>query len=438
MRESSLRCRRILSLYVVFAFVFLPFVGTATADGCVVGKQDTVFYLGEDSQYAVIDYSEGIEGLLLSIDFQWQDSSSTAWIFPIPADPNSIDVHIVDGAPEFRGTDVMTEAKEDLDHAMSTFVFAYAFSVVIPWPLMTVPYFLLGGLLGTGTGATVHMHLEQYGLIVEVISATEGAGIYNYLTNNGLDVSEGMIPQLDDYVEEDYSFVVTWISESGTTLRKPGVLVHFPTERMFYPLVLTSIYGNKVIPTEIFVMGHVSPRIYDEIEPYTDVTYLQGSISSVEYSTSPSLHHFVEEIDKRWGGFFTRIEISAPSNSLRNDLWISREVPGKVVSASYVHALFDEPALLPTLLIMVAGVSLLMGFLVGVAVLGYSKEAIPAYLVIGMANVVGIIGVIIATSMMRNRLGMTVGQSLAFVGLFCLAFFVSMLAIFGALYVSLA
>lgn len=438
MRELDLLYRRILSLCVAFAFVFLPFVGTATADGGVFGKQGSVFYLGEDSQYAVIDYSNGIEGLLLSIDFQWQESSSTAWIFPIPAEPDGIDVHIVDGAPEFRGTDVVTEAKEDLDRVVSTFTFSYAFSIAIPWPLMMVPYFLVSGLLGSGTGATVHMHLEQYGLIVEVVSATDGAGIYNYLTDNGLDISEGTVPQLDDYVEEEHSFVVTWISESGTTLRKPGVLVHFPTERMFYPLALTSIYGNKVIPTEIFVVGHVSPRIYDEIEPYTDVSYFRGSVSRIEDSTSGDLIAFVEDIDRRWGGSFTRIEISAPSSSLKKDLWIGREVPGKAVHATFVHALFDERALLSTLLIMVMGLSLLIGFVAGVAVLGYRKEAIPAYLAMGMGNVVGIIGVIIAVSVMKDRLRMNAGQSLAFVGLFCLAFFLAVLAILGALYIPLS
>ncbi|MFQ6128897.1 MAG: hypothetical protein ACE5QW_08365, partial [Thermoplasmata archaeon] len=362
MKKSSLICRRAFSIFFVLTFVFLPFLGSATADGVIFGKRDAVFYLDQDSQYAVIHYANGIQRMLLSVSFPWQQSSNTAWIFPLPSDPQSIRVRIVDGAPEFGGTNIIEEAMEDVENALPVFAVSYPLSAVIPWPLTLITYYGTTGLIGgTTAGTTVHKHLEMYGLVVEVISATEGVSIYNYLTDKGLEISEGIIPQLDDYVEANYSFVVTWIKESGTTLREPGVIVEFPTEEIFYPWMLTSIYGNDIIPMEILIVGHVSPRIYDEIRPYVDVTYWRGWVSHVEQDMSFVLQDFVRSIRHRWDGSFTAIELSAPSSTFVDDLWIKMEVPEKVIRAEVIHRLIGGPGLILTFLILFVIASPLIG-----------------------------------------------------------------------------
>ena len=437
--RPRMKWRKTVSVYVASMLMFLPLAGSAAADGGVIGKSGDIFFLGENSQYAVIDYSEGVERMLLSISFEWRDSTDTAWIFPIPAEAENVQVSIVDGAPKFTGADIVEDAGADLGLAAGAFALSYVFSLAIPLPLILVggQYFMMSGLIGTSSGATVHLHLEKYGFVVEVISATGGAGIYNYLTSNGLEISEGIIPQLDDYVDKDFSFVVTWVSGYITLTRNPGILVCFPTSRMYYPLALTSIYGSKVIPTEIYVIGHAQPLVYDEIRPYTDVAYYRGSMSGMGDDVSPDLREYVGDITSRWNGAFTRIELSAPSDALKKDLWISSEVPLKAVHADFVRVLFDRQALLPTLLVMFMVVSLLMSLLVGLLVLGNRKKSIPLYLVIGMSNMIGILGVIISTNHMKRRMAITDEQATSFIASFCLGFFLVMLALFGTLFVPL-
>jgi len=206
---------KVLSIYVVLAFVSMPFVSIATADGFIMAKRATEYYMEEDSQYAVINYVDGVQKMIISIDFEWRESEKTAWIFPIPSDPDSIVVDVSDGAPIFEGQDVVEEAWEDLTTASIYFSASYGISVVYPWPITAVfGLFFSVVSLGPGhAGLDVHEHLEKYGLVVEVISAENGASVYDYLTQNGLGVSEGAIPQLDGYLEKDYSFVVTWMED---------------------------------------------------------------------------------------------------------------------------------------------------------------------------------------------------------------------------------
>ncbi|UCD93127.1 MAG: DUF2330 domain-containing protein, partial [Methanobacteriota archaeon] len=287
--------RKIVSIFIVTVFISMHFVGSAEGDGVLIRKSYTFLYLNQDSQFGVINYVVGIQKMIISIDFEWKKSSRTAWIFPIPSSPERISADIADGAPIFEGIDIVEEARDSVERFQTTFLTTYISSWVIPWPFFWLHSATISLAPGSA-GVTVHQHLEKYGLALEVISAMDGSDVYDYLKDNGLDISEGMISQLDSYVGEEYSFVVAWMVDTGVFARRPGVIVEFPTDEMFYPLILTSAYEDLVIPMEIMVKGHVSPRIYNEIEPHTIVTYLRGDVTT--YSDTPvsrEVRDFVNE-----------------------------------------------------------------------------------------------------------------------------------------------
>jgi hypothetical protein len=439
---------RMLLLYIIVAFLSPSFAGSALADGFVMAKADKLFYLGQDSQFAVIDYISGWQEMLISIRFPWEESNKTAWIFPLPSHPMAVHVDIVDGAPVFRGKDIVKEAKEDTARATSYFAVSYPLSVGLPWAYSLFFLSMDGGMVGGTAGlrdrylggdVTVHEHFEMYGFVVEVVSATGGAGFYNYLTDNGLEVSEGIVPQLDHYVEADYTFVVTWVSESGSDLREPGLLVKFLTDEMFYPLALTSTYGSDVIPMEIFVVGYVSPKIYDEIGPYTDVTYWEGR-APYSYGSAP-LSDFIDAIRSHWDDSFTHIDISAPSSAFKEDLWIKDEVPMEVHYALGTQALFEKRSLFPTFLMLFTPTSLLVALLVGLTTIGSrggGKSFIPYYLAMGAANLVGILGVWVSGLILGQHMRVPAGKIYSFVAWFSLAFFAIFLTVLGFMYLSLS
>ena len=236
----GIQIKRIISLLIVSLFVFLPFCGFVSADGGVFYQGVNVSTMSERSQYAVINYIDGIEHMYLTIKFDWSSTNKSAWIVPIPSEPDRVNVSLVKYIPVVSGSDdVVRKAKENLYSVSSGLLAAYALSALIPVPIIIS---MLSSNLGTHEGAAsgiyVSQHQEKYGLTVEIISATGGQGIYNYLTSKDLGISQGTVPQLDTYVEKKYSFMVMWLSESELTIRQPGVILKFPTSNIYYPLIL--------------------------------------------------------------------------------------------------------------------------------------------------------------------------------------------------------
>ena len=222
--------QKTFSLYVALLFVSVPFLGLASGDGGVFGKFESVFQVDQNSQIGMINHANGVQKMIISINFDWSESTSTAWIFPVPADPQQINVDLAGSVPTFSGKDVIEEANEDLTGSFSGFGISYLGSVWLPLPVnIYITSWMVLGLAPSGTNVEVHKHLEKYGMVIEVISAKDGAGVYDYLADNDLEITQGLIPQLDDYVEKDYSFVVTWIAGTQVYVREPGVIVEFPT-----------------------------------------------------------------------------------------------------------------------------------------------------------------------------------------------------------------
>ena len=116
-------------------------------------------------------------------------------------------------------------------------------------------------------------------MIAEVITAKDGQAIYNYFSRKGFNIKEGNISELNSYIGKDYSFIVSWIAPgivNGKTKRRRGIFINFPTSKIYYPLILTSAYGETKMPITIRVLGYVKPEIFSEIKPYTKVGYFTG------------------------------------------------------------------------------------------------------------------------------------------------------------------
>ncbi len=435
--------KKVISILIVLVYISLPFLAPVTADGGIFGKRDTIFYIKENTQYAVIHHLAGKQNMIVSVNFDWEESNKTAWIFPIPSDPEKVDIDVADGVPIFRGNDVVKEAKEDLSEALNLFLGSYLISVAIPVPF-ALTYASIsgmrGGLWASSGNVDIHKHLEKYGLTVEVISATKGIGIYRYMTNRGLDISEGIVSQLDQYVEKDYSFVVTWISNENLTAREPGLIMEFPTQKMFYPMILTSIYGSHEIPIELMIVGHVSPIIYDEIKSYCSVSYWRGSVSTnygyvSDKHISPALRNFTKDIKDNGEGKFTRLEINAPSTFFREDLWIEKEAPDKVEYAIAIHNVFGEDTRFPTFLLLFLTFSLLISFILGIVIFGRKKDDIPFYLLMGLGNLVGILGLLLCTIIISGYKKFSLEKAALFILSFISVYIVSIWSLFAILMV---
>ncbi len=425
---------RALTLYVALTFSSVPLIGLAMGDGGVFGKYGSVFQLEQNSQIAVINHESGYQKMIISINFDWEESTNTAWIFPIPAAPEHVSVDLAGGVPTIGGEDVIQEAKEDIGGSFWAFGLSYLESVFLPLPLgLAINSFFYDLAPGTAS-LDVHVRLEKYGMMLQVITATDGATIYNYLADNDLEITQGLIPQLDNYVGRNYSFVVTWISGTQVYVREPGVIVGFPTKEAYYPLMLTSVYGNNVIPMGIVVKGHVSPRVYDDIEPHTVVKYMRGKDYISMIDATPEVEDFADGMEEGWDGTFTTINITAPSSAFTEDLWIEKKTPQKVKNAEAIDSLFGERHTLALAFALTLTVAPLLSFAVGFGLLGLKWEYLTIFSFMAIMNILGLLGLILGAIILNAYFNIPGKKAVAYALLCSLSFVAIVLSIYGACY----
>lgn len=262
-----------LVLICIMSFISFPLF--IYADGGVIRRVPGTYdydWVGQNRQRAFINYQNGIEKLIIGVDIE-KEAEEVFWIIPIPSKPYEIKIDILSSLPCFYGEEVITKAKGSFRPIGS----AISYPVVLPILLVTMGGARAGpGARISGDSVLVTAHLEKAGMIAEVLSAETDQALYDYLSEKGLKLERGAISIFNQYIGKDYSFVVSWIS-SGEPQQlisgERGIYIIFPTSEIYYPLLPTSAYGEKVIPITIRILGYVKPKLYSEIRPYLKTEY---------------------------------------------------------------------------------------------------------------------------------------------------------------------
>ena len=269
-----------------FALVLSAMPLLAIADGGIVYKplpEGDWTWGDEGSQEAFINYENGVEKLIIGVDVK-KENSEMAWIVPVPGQPEKIDLDILSGLPTFFGDEVVSRAKTKLsDNLEGPYLFSFLGQ---GWPVLSGFFIVNMSSAPNGAGSiadgvrgdsvSVASHIEKEGIVSELVTAEDSQAIYGYLSQKGFDLQKNSVPQLDHYIGEEYSFVISWLApqtSTSTERSQKGIFVSFPTEKIYYPLVLTSVYGEKEMPISIRVAGHVLPDISSELKPYAKVDY---------------------------------------------------------------------------------------------------------------------------------------------------------------------
>lgn len=402
---------KIMLFLICLCLLTVSYFPHVNADGGMIKfEMDRWEMLDEEQQLCAINYHEGIQNMILSVNTGEEiTGEKVVWIFPVPAKPEKTVINIVKEFPELKGYDVKSKA----ENSVSDIFDLIRLSQVYTMPLLIFTRSMyksgfdsLGRYaevpLGIGgiEGVTVHESIEKSGLTTELVSALDSSSFSNYLISKELDVPPNFKSILNDYIGEEYSFVISWISDvekfkleqpegyliglledgkidearelfdsltydSGKSdfydnlnmvfriidrgrdieehdieflkrIRGTGnilsVFISFPTEKMYYPLKPTSVYGSKKVPAIIYVMDYVKPELYPEIKPYTETNYFFRKNFDVP-----------EELVDFFGGSdtkdlkYTKIKINPPSKYLTEDLWIKKGTPFKVFLADSVN-----------------------------------------------------------------------------------------------------
>ena len=423
--------KKMLDFITLFSILFLTIFSfsfkSVIADGMVIRRDpylnpygNSWDYSEETNQQAFINYDNGRQKMIITIGLEDKNSSSSAvWLFPIPSTPEKIAIDVVKDLPDFQGYEISDKAKSNMyyarKHLFETQLYTIPFLGLYRETyggIGTTPRLLTGGVSideqsqNIEQDVVVYEHLEKEGITSEIITAKTASALYDYLKDKGLDIESGSIPVLNDYIGKEYSFIASWISFSenpaifenkdsfGDNIPKQrGILVDFPTEDIYFPLLPTSVYGSKVIPITIRVIGHVSPKIFDGIKGYTKTEYYIDEYASFA-DTLKNLYD-----GKRENLKYTKIKINAPAKFLTEDLWIKKSSPLK----TYYSSFFAKRSIGSITILFLITTSLMAGILAGRIAFNSLRKNTFKLGLIALSNCLSIFGLMIVTFLVNTK-----------------------------------
>lgn len=337
--------RKKFSLPLLLFLILLIMPVSVFADGMIINPvpySDRWDYEEQTNQQAFINYENGLEKMIMSIGVK-ETSKGSVWIFPVPSSPDKVAVDVVIKLPQLKGEEITKKAKANLFFTKKYLQLSQLYTFLFVRESLFGVNEKGGPLLALPTEAeirpeietdvTIHEHLEKEGIATEIITAKNAQALYNYLDNKNLKVDEEAIPALGTYIGEEFTFVVSWFSgEEFSNGEQRGIFVRFPTKKIYYPLLLTSVYGSKVVPITIRIIGYVSPEISKDLKTFTKINYYcNGYESFYGYSESEvkAMNNFYGGAAEPAGEYgytrvenvkYTKIEINAPSKMFTDDL----------------------------------------------------------------------------------------------------------------------
>lgn len=426
-----------ISFFLVIALLLL--IPAVAADGVAITQDDNDRWnlRPENQQLAAINYENGYENLLLSVTLDDTiRGNHTVWIFPVPAKPEDVSVDVLKGYPRYGGMSLDRKVKD-------VFVFGSAASAAYATFPASLPIYLMGGAgsfttqkaeetVHDATGSVVvHEHIEKMGLTTELITAQDSASVKGYIARKGFGLPPNAEGILDGYIGKDYSFVISYVANETEfrTRYQPdgipiessdagliGVFVRFPTDRIYFPLELTSVYDSRTIPILIYAKGFVSPVLDEKIRPLTEVSYLIDKDYWYSYSSGD-----LEKFFNYPGDFqpvkYTRIRIAAPSRYFTGDLWMD---PAPPIDVRIKDALVTFPPIwiIPLFIL----VSMLVSLCAGILVFGNNPDYRKHLALHGLWNCATMIGFACGTVEYLKIPGAKARQKLGFFVLFYFLF----------------
>ena len=388
--------------------------------------------LGEGAQRAAIVHRGGTERMVVALDLAPEGSEGSAWVLPVPASPEGVELGLLDRFPEYTGWSPRIEAFVAVRSFMSAvrdtqaYLWLRALLARLPTPGPPVPgrvgqpEHLAEGVVGRG-------QVEAWGLRAEVSrpgSPQEMAVFLRERTAGA--IAPERLGVFEPYLSGDYALIVVRTvsraqlirespdytpGSSATGTRSPALLVEFPAERAFFPLLPTKAYGQDKVTVAVAV---------DECRAVAGRPLTAGEVFTRYYEQHESLegapHSFIELLPTVFP--YTVAVVFSEAKDVRDDIWFTPHSPPDIVYADMVRKLSRPPSAAALWFLAVAVLSYLAGGVAG-AVL---YEQWSRYARLGLWNLLSLVGLTAAVYLARDRNGAKLTRRAPFVVLFIVSF----------------
>jgi hypothetical protein len=243
-------------------------------------------------------------------------------------------------------------------------------------------------------------------MTTEVIGTESSTLLDEYLQGKDLSLPAIAAPAIETYIGENFSFVLSWISDTGQFASNNaahrgddgglyyslGVWISFPSEKVFYPLRLTSVYGEDAPPMLLQVVGFVSQG--------------WGAHSHNFHARTECYVARSTAVDERLAGFFnahppqsgaslvlgnlrfTEMMLTTSANGLSDDLRLDASPPARADMALFI---IDHSWVFALLTFIMS--SMLASLLAGMICFRRRHPAKTKFALLGLFNFLTIIGV---------------------------------------------
>ena len=413
--------RLVVAAAVAFIMVSPMALSFAAADGMTYfGVYDDWNLSAEETQYGLINHVNGLERLLLAVRLDEEELSTADqafWIVAIPGDPGDIDIGLMPSMRELDGVPYADRAVKELSVGL---LIGYGTQL---YPLLALPLLAVDYMDSASDDVDVYDHLDADGITMEVVSAQYASALDEYLQDQNLDLDDGSHQVIDEYIGEDFSFVLSWVSNVSLFMESSlpqeeydeitdsvyfefGLFVMFPTEQVYYPMRLTSVYGETVVPMLLQVIGHVEPdgSEFDYGPLGMSVEHMFEGYYPVLPALTPLFTPSGDEGDtmRLRDLKYTQIVIKAPSEELTADLWMVPASSAELDIQSWVIG----NAFLAALLIII-GLSAGIGVVAGAIVFVGHKPVLWKFALLGLANFTTIVGLWLISKKLQIERTMT-------------------------------
>ncbi|MBN1917467.1 MAG: hypothetical protein JW889_06120 [Verrucomicrobia bacterium] len=281
-----------LLLLPLFLLLFAPTL--AHADGKVFTRSadySAFEAANQKDQRAVIFLRDGRERLLITINYYADPDEQGLWIFPVPGTPDTVHIDLWDTLPTFRGRDDRPWARRIVGKTMLIMRATQFYPLIFDLGLRAA-------IRKTATDedtakeAEVHQTIRRWGLQAEMVTAPSIEALAEHLRGASREIAPDELRAFEPYLTADYVLVVARVASRAELdrefgldqddpygpyrdMRRPCLLVEFPTKRAFYPMRPTASYGDEYVPATIYVIGHVWPEADREMLDSTRVHHFR-------------------------------------------------------------------------------------------------------------------------------------------------------------------
>jgi len=370
-------------IFITLIIIIVPLY--AFADGGVFYRfYEQSYVMEQKKQTCYINEKNGIQNMILSINVNSDVNGTDAvWIFPVPSKPSAVKINILNTLPQLSLRYVEDYYLKNI-HDMFFFITSTQL-IHLPIGIIFTPMIKLGNgspSVNTNNFITLYDKVEKFGLTTELISTPKIDFLKTYLNNKKLAFPDKFNKLINNYINKDYSFVISYIENIKSINGDLGVSISFPTNKIFFPLLLTSIYDSVKFPIKIFLFGHYDPALYPEIKNDSIIHHF----FALDYKVPEQLKEFFFDIDVIQYLKLTEVTLNSQSNNFKDDVWINSEEP---LILTFINNIINHNYIMFVLIL--SFISIISSVLAGIIRIGYKKEYLLKYIILGLSNVLSIV-----------------------------------------------